>query len=477
MSGYTGRKLIEYTWIPKSKTYLREYREFLKLCKDVQNKTSFFNDKLVGELMVKKKAIVDRDSTPDSYVEKYKEKSIGNQSYVSNARMLIRICRWLGWITKIEGHAKFILTAYGENLTKFNGSFPSEIGEIKESELMEKAFAKLKFYNVNDSVQYRNPKFKQRIFLNMLRVLNEFDVCSHYELVVSAFVLKDERNEKDYKNVIDRVKRLKNVTITIGEALAECNLDCKLKSTVTGVYDGPKVMLSFARQFGFVENIPISSKLNPKMNELYKKMYRNSGYIKPHGAKFVSHITEKGRRFLKENYQNEVIWYDELTDKIKEAAILCILNHNSKKIKLSDAIKSGFQNSIKNLSKQGIIKSKNDFLTLNILTDFDYYQDVPYEVRPYVLSVIKRLDENFLDTFDTIEDVMETKELFISNSSEKDTCYNCASPLANHILHLLTALVQVIDLLTEFVQLIVFQSIMKEMSKSTGPNVLAACYV
>ena len=93
-------------------------------------------------------------------------------------------------------------------------------------------FSKLKYYSVNDSPQYRNAKFKQRIFLNMIRILSEFDHCSHYELVVSAFVLKDERNEKEYQLLIDRIKRLKNHKITVGQALAECNIDSKIMHPV-----------------------------------------------------------------------------------------------------------------------------------------------------------------------------------------------------------------------------------------------------
>ena len=234
VQGYTGRKLEEYTWIPKSKTYLREYREFLKVCFDIENSKGYFNDRSVGEKMVKLRDIVDRDSTAESYIEKYKKKSIGNQSYVSNARMMIRICRWLGWITKSEGESKFNLTPYGINLTKFSGPFPSKIAHLSEYDLMAKAFAKLKFYSVNDTPQYRNPRFKQRIFLNMLRVLSQFKYCSYYELVVSAFVLKDERDKKEFEKLLERIKRLKEGKITIGEALKECNLDCKNKSTVTG---------------------------------------------------------------------------------------------------------------------------------------------------------------------------------------------------------------------------------------------------
>jgi len=427
MSGYTGRKLKEYTWIPKSKTYLREYREFLKVCKEVQDEKGYFNDKLVGKLMVKKKAIVDRDSTPESYIKKYKEKSIGNQSYVSNARMMIRICRWLGWMT-IERSSRFKLTKYGKNLTKFTGTFPSKIGSVGEYILMSKAFAKLKFYNVNDTIRYRNKEFKQRIFINMLRVLNKFDFCSHYELVVSAFVLKDERKDEEVKKSIDRVKRLKKYEITIREAFEECGLDCEDKSTVTGVYDGPKVMLSFAKQFGFVDLIPVSSKTNPKISELYQRMYMNSGHIRPKGIKLVFKITEMGRKFLKQNLNKKQIWYDELENKIDEASLICILNHIRKPIEIKKAVKNGFQESIENLLRKGIIKENNGLVNLNIDTDFDYYQDVPYEARPYVLSRIKKLNEKFLEVFDFIRDRMDIEEYFIENINENNVCINCAEP-------------------------------------------------
>lgn len=428
VQGYTGRKLSEYTWIPKSKTYLREYREFLKICLSVEQKNKYFNDVLVGKEMVKIRAIVDRDNTADSYIEKYNDKTIGNQSYVSNARMMIRICRWLGWITKSKIDAKFNLTPYGKNLAHFSGPFPSKISNISEYNLVITAFSKLKFYSVNDSPQYRNLKFKQRIFLNMLRVLSKFDHCSHYELVVSAFVLKDERNSDEFDNLIKQITILKEGTENIGEVLAKHNLDCNNKSTVTGIYDGPKVMLSFARQLGLVENMNVNKIDTPKIYEEYSRMYRNSGYIRPHGLKMVSKLTDLGKTFVKEFTKKKIIWFDELKDNQKESAIIIYLNKTKKPIDYNILKNKNWTVAINDLTTKKIIRIENNQIKLNIDTDFDLFQDVPYEVRPEVLNLIYLFEKNFLNNYDEFVYAPDHKELF-GVTKNNNECIYCAKPI------------------------------------------------
>lgn len=434
IEGYTGRKLEQYVWIPKSKTYLREYREFLKICYKIQEKDGFFNDRNVGEEMVNCRAIVDRDSTKESYIKKYETKSIGNQSYVSNARMMIRISRWLGWITKQKDVSKFELTPYGINLTKFAGDFPAKCGGINEQELMLRAFTKLKFYSVNDSPQYRNFRFKQRIFLNMLKILSNFDYCSHYELVVSAFTLKEERNKEEFKSALNRIKQLKGGKLTIGSALKEFDIDCKNKSRVTGVYDGPKVMLSFARQLGLVENIPVNRKLTPQIFEEYKQMYRGSGHIKTSGVKFVSKITELGKKIVEKYSKEEIIWFDELNEKIDCSAILIYLNKMKNTLNLQKLKEKNFDKAIEELNHKKIIKIDGSLITLNINTDFDLYQDIPYEKRDEVLTRLTQLKASFLESYLLDIDSSNIKELFVEESSFKlGECIYCAnSPCKNY---------------------------------------------
>ncbi len=426
--GYTGRKLDEYIWIPKSKTYLREYREFLKICYDIQKRGGSFNDRTVGEEMVKRRAIVDRDNTAETYIEKYGSQTIGNQSYVSNARMMIRICRWLGWMTIGNGKSTFILTPYGINLTAFEGAFPSKISDLNEYNFILTAFSKLKYYSVNDSPQYRNQRFKQRIFLNMLRVLSNFDHCSHYELVISAFVLNDERNQKEYEQLLNRIKRLKNHKITIGQALAECDLDCKKKSSVTGVYDGPKVMLSFARQLGLVENIIVNKTESPEIYKEYSLMYKNSGHIKPNGIKFVSSLTDKGREFVDKYSKKKIIWFDELNDKLNEATLLVYLNKTKKPLDLKN-INNNFKEAVKNLSLKGFIKTSGSTVQISIDTDFDLFQDVPFESRQYVCEILKKIDKDFLESYNEVVERMEIEELFVNKTKFKQgECIYCANP-------------------------------------------------
>ena len=73
---YNGRKLNKYIWIPKSKTDLREYREFLKICNSLEKRDGFFNNKTIGTEMVNLRAIVDKDNTATLYIEKYKDKKL-----------------------------------------------------------------------------------------------------------------------------------------------------------------------------------------------------------------------------------------------------------------------------------------------------------------------------------------------------------------------------------------------------------------
>ncbi len=425
--GYTGRKLLNYVWIPKSKTDLREYREFLKICNDVEGSSGYFNDRTIGEAMVARRAIVDRDSTSESYITKYSGKTIGDQSYVSNARMLIRICRWLGWITKTEEDAKFILTPYGKTLTLFEGSFPARIQSLDEYQLVSEAFSMFKFYSVNDSIKFRNPQFKQRVFLNMLRVLASFEYCSHYELVVSAFVLKDERNQKEFEERLDVVRKLKRGDISIGEALNDLGLDSKNKSSVTGIYDGPKVLLSFARQLGLVENVEVGP-ANPKVFSVYKKMYRDSGYIHPAGIKSVSRLTKQGEEYLKKYLHKQVIWFDELRDATDEATLLIYLN-KIKEISTREIDKHKFMPAVKILMAGGILAEREGKLYLRVDTDFDLFFDVPYEARPRVIEKLTELKSDFLGMYDMIVDKKTVDELFVNVSKfKRGQCVFCAEP-------------------------------------------------
>lgn len=310
--GYTGRKLEEYVWIPKPKTDLGEYRLNLKLCKDVQEEHGYFNDRLVGEYAVEEEAIFDGSLVPDKYIEKYEDKDVSMQSYVSNIRMFIRITRILGWISYVPGKdGQYKLTDRGEVLTRFTGDFPDTRGGLSEQEIMLRSFANYCFYSVNDDPNYRDRRFKCRLFLNMLYFIQNFGFCHHHELAVTAFTLKDERDEEELQRKISILDRLREGEINIADAYRENDLDPNDSSTVNGVYDGPKVMLSFARQLGLAESTYISRMDdNDEIYEIYEQEYQGSPHIGI--PKTVQTLTPQGEQFVDEEMGKRKIWFEEL---------------------------------------------------------------------------------------------------------------------------------------------------------------------
>lgn len=310
--GYSGRKLKEYVWIPKPKTDLREYRLNLKLCKEVQDDNGYFNDKLVGQYAVEQGAIYDGKLEPESYIEKYEGKDVSMQTYVSNVRMFIRIARFLGWMRYVpDQDGQYVLTDRGEALTRFRGEFPATDSGLEEREIVLESFANLCYYSVNDDPKYRNPKFKSRIFLNMLYFIQQFDICHNYELAITAFTLKDERDSEERREKLEIMQQLREGEINIGEAFRMNNLDPTDESTVNGVYDGPKVLLSFARQLDLVEGIYISRLDNSEeVKKIYEQEYQGSPHI--NSARKVQRLTTEGERMLTEYMGRKKIWFDEL---------------------------------------------------------------------------------------------------------------------------------------------------------------------
>ena len=54
---YTGKKHKNYIWIPKAKSDLKEYRDALRLCRELEEATGSFNDKTLGNRQVESGAI------------------------------------------------------------------------------------------------------------------------------------------------------------------------------------------------------------------------------------------------------------------------------------------------------------------------------------------------------------------------------------------------------------------------------------
>lgn len=321
-SGYSGKKHINYIWIPKSKSDLKEYRDTLKLCGMLQHQDGFFNDKSLGLLQVEKGAIFDGSLDVKDYIKKYKGKTIGNQSFVSNARMSMRMCRFFGWITRsAKEKAKYRLTYRGLLITGFSGQFPSVFGKFDEGEIMLQDILGMRFYCVNDELKYQMKQFKQRVMLSILFFLDKFEYMHNYEIVVCALTLANE-SRVNIDKAIDRINRLRKHEINIADALRECGINPRDNSSLTGVYDGPKVLCSLLKQLHLV--IPVDvSKLGKECVEYYKKISTGSPLL--HLPKNVFKITPLGRKVISEKLKEIPVWYEDLPSPKEEMAAALVL--------------------------------------------------------------------------------------------------------------------------------------------------------
>jgi NAD-dependent dihydropyrimidine dehydrogenase PreA subunit len=407
---YTGRKLNEYIWIPKSKTDLREFREILKICNKVEMRDGFFNDRTIGEEMVSSRAIVDRDNTAKTYIKKYQNKKISDQSYVSNARMILRLFRWLGFASKDYNSgisAKFYLTPYGKFFVKFHGPISEE-----ELSVFRDAFANIRFFSSNDDIRYRNKIFKQRCFLSMMRFLDLLDYASHYELALSSLVLKNE-TKTEIKEKLKRIQDCRKDK-SIAWLMSEYGLDCKNKSTITGIYDGPKVLLSFAKQMGLVKEIDLKEPCYLDILNNYKKMYKNSGQISEKSIKKISQITELGKQFIKKYKDIEIVWFDQVNDKEAALLLLCIKNK-----KVSTSLLEKIKLNQKNINNNFFVFNK-DKVSAREGISFDLYRDVPYENRKNVIKNINIMSSDYFES-DEIEDNLQ----YFYNEEPNCKCIEC----------------------------------------------------
>lgn len=422
-TGYTGKKHLNYIWIPKSKSDLKEYRDTLKLCKILQDQNGFFNDKTLGLLQVQKGAIFDGSLDVKDYVKKYEKKTIGNQSFVSNARMSMRMSRFFGWITRASKEkAKYRLTPRGWLITNFSGQFPSQFGKFNENEVMLHDILGMRFYCVNDEIRYQMKQFKQRVMFNILWFLDKFEYMHNYEIVVSALTLAKEE-QPNIDKALDRINRLRNQKINIAEALRECGINPRDSSSLTGVYDGPKVLCSLLKQLNLLTPIDVS-KLGVDCLKYYKKIFSGSPLLK-HPPKNVFKITSSGKETLKNKLKEIPVWYDDLPSP-KEYVAAALILFRMKKLTLQILKDLKIEKQVLALlEKYKLIKEPYVFAAGdNGILDFKLYRDVPPEHFEKVDSVVKKY-------YSDIEEVtISTKDVTFEpkNFDQKMLCIKCHPP-------------------------------------------------
>jgi len=379
----SARKYPNVIWFPRSKTDPREIREVLKQALKTQetNPDGFFNDKLLGKYMAKKGSINVVGLDGEKYIDSYNGKSIGDVSYITNARMLMRLFRFLGLVTRIE-KGKYIVTDLGKIYATFSGDFPDYKSGLSEEQLLLECLSNFAFYCVNDDPAYRDSKFRIRPFVWLLYTLSLEPQCI-YQLIVTAFATRTESKEE-----IERIKKiLKNLRegkTDLKKEWKKVGLNADDYSCVHNFYDSVKILVYLGSSLGLIEKTS---------NPSYGKKIAGSGRHLTQATVFYT-LTEKGQKFLDKYLSYRVLFFDDLYDIfgdkniIEVVVLLGCLNFklgNNLIEKIKDTF---FKNSI---NTENIIKKikeelkiniehKNGFLKLNSHISFSFYQSVPPEI-------------------------------------------------------------------------------------------------
>lgn len=310
----TGGRTVsrEIIWFPKPSTDLKDMRDKLKIAMIQQRALGFFRENDIAKKLVNAGALTRRALSPQDIIDQYQKETTANQPHISSFRMQNRIFRFLGWTERIVGQANvYRVTQLGEQISKFTGYFPGQMGHLNERDLVIESLMNFTFFSVNDELRYWDGRFRQRLFLNIIRMASIYGYITNNELVVTAFALKDDRNKEQIDEIVDRLHRLHDGEVTMPEAYKEVEVDPYNRSAVNNVYDSPKVALSLCRQAGILENKNITDAgLPDNLSEFYKQMHQPRTQLST--PRVVNCITPLGRKVLESERTKTCVWFDEL---------------------------------------------------------------------------------------------------------------------------------------------------------------------
>jgi len=380
----SSRKYRNVMWFPRSKTDPHEIREVLKLALKVQedNPDKYFNDRLLGEHMAKIGSINVVGMQGREYIKSYEGKSIGDKSYVTNARMLMRFFRFLGLVTRTE-KSKYRLTDRGELYCQFDGDFPAQKNGENEEQMLLSALADFAFYSVNDSSMYRDASFQIRPFISLLNCLAIEPQCI-YQLIVTAFATKFE-GPKEIDRIKSILKNLKNGKTTLTEEFKTLGLDANDYSCVHNFYDSAKILVYVGMSLGLIKRTS-----DPSYG---KKITGKARYLKQASTFYA--LTNKGEEYLEEQIKNRLIYYSDLyrafggSGVLRASFVLASLNTvlGSRRVR---AIKNTLFDKILGKDWSQYLKLlaekmqlefvvEKDWISIKTPVSFNFYQSIPPE--------------------------------------------------------------------------------------------------
>jgi len=272
----------------------------------------FFENELAEDLA--ELGAISRPGTNRNHtVEEYRNERTPNQPHVSSFRMANRILRLLGFTTRYLNLSNaYVVTHRGIQLSKFEGPFPAKISYLDENDIVVRSLLNANVFSVNDNLNMWDTRFRNRIVVNLLRCASVYGYITNQEAIVTAFTLKDERDEKQIKDMIKKIRDLNYGKISLIDAYRNSNVDPHSSSATNNAYDSPKVLTSLCRQTGLFERETYELKDTPygDLRQKYKKMLGGRSAIKaPH---VVNVITDLGRRVLDEEISKKLISFEQL---------------------------------------------------------------------------------------------------------------------------------------------------------------------
>ena len=430
------RKYPKVIWFPRSKTDPREIREVLKIAQTVQTESNdqTFNDKTLGEKMAKIGSINVLGLKGDKYIAAYKGKSIGDVSYITNARMLMRLFRFLGLVTRVK-KGEYRITDLGKIYTNFSGDFPSFYEGNSEEEMFLESLANFTFYSVNDDPVYRDAKFRVRPFIWLLYNLSLEPQCI-FQLIVTAFASQSE-SVSEVKRIKSILEGLRNGNTNVAGEWKNVGLDPNDYSCVHNFYDSAKILVYLGNSLGLIDK-----KANPTYG---KKIMGKARHLKQ--ATTFYFVTEKGSKYLEKYLSKTPIYYEKLYEIFGDKNILpatftlaalntCLGNKCIKGISekfLSLTVGDKLQQLIHPFKKAGVeINSEGNSLRSTTAVTFNFWQSIPPEI--FYLSEFQSMYKTFLDefmddksnavkveklSFNQHDDVGDVVSSFILDSSKK----------------------------------------------------------
>lgn len=397
----SSRKYPDVVWFPRSKTDPREIREVLKLALTAQesNPGKFFNDKILGEMMARVGSINVIGLGGNEYIDHYEGKSTANISYITNARMLMRLFRFLGFVTR-QAKGKYVLTELGKIYCTFSGDFPNYKNGLSEEKILLESLSNFAFYSVNDDGAFRDAKFRMRPFYWLLRSISLEPQCM-YQLIVTAFASKSEGNN-EVERIQAMLSNLRNGTTNLKSEWHTAGLDADNYSCVHNFYDSAKILVYLGISLGLIKKTS---------NPVYgKKISGNARHLKQ--ATVFYDLTEKGKKFVEDNLNKKLVFFDQLyavfnDEKILQATtLLASLNYSQGNKKVYSIDKSFFGFSDSEL-EDIILKFKDKFQIDIFITNnkiallsgvsFSFYQSTPPEITQLreIMDIHKKIMSEF----------------------------------------------------------------------------------